>query len=395
MTSAVVNAPQRGWHVPHKGSETLIENDVIFFAGKERGFQLIRLPINQNSDEIFLSFTVDLNNMSADHGFYLNIWGNKVGFCILQNGELVHSNNSYVKDLVITPVRKQVFKITFSNSLTHKSISFGILEAKALNTYFGITSNSSFKLSEFSMKILEWAPKLKEPIVYLDVGARGGLNKTFQKLYLRGECRPIFVEPDEKEAKLLRAQYIDSIVLPVALSNINGDGTLNITKIRGCSSLKEPNMKLLSRYSICPAFEVVKKVNIKLNRFDDIYNDKSNPIDIVKIDVQGHEYEVLLGMQNVLNSAIIIELEAHFLPIYHNQKLLSDMIALLELYDFGLCKVPAQMNFDRELLEVNALFLKRDLNFKNDSYKEKYDFLCNLFNINRYLGGENMVKHLL
>lgn len=90
--------------------------------------------------------------MSAEHKFYLNIWGAKIGFCLRKNGELIHTNDSYVEGLVITAVQHQIFKIAFSNSLTNKSVSFGILEGTGLNLNFETPFDSSFKLSEFSMR---------------------------------------------------------------------------------------------------------------------------------------------------------------------------------------------------------------------------------------------------
>ena len=115
---------------------------------------------------------------------------------------------------------------------------------------------------------------------------------------------------------------------------------------------------------------------------------------MVKIYVQGHEYEVLFDMQNVLDNAIIIELEARLLPIYNNQKLFSYIIALLELCDFGLCSSYPQRNFDWCSIDVNALFLKRDSRHENETYKEERNFLCKFLGINKSFGGEALIKHL-
>ena len=62
---------------------------------------------------------------------------------------------------------------------------------------------------------------------------------------------------------------------------------------------------------------MIKVEVVPLNAVWDRYS--SAPPHFVKIDVQGFEKEVLLGMENLLGDVLCIELEASFLPFYVGQ----------------------------------------------------------------------------
>ena len=56
-------------------------------------------------------------------------------------------------------------------------------------------------------------------------------------------------------------------------------------------------------------------ISVKMISIDEYLSEKSQKIDFVKIDVEGAEYDVLKGMENILNVNPSIELLLEFNPI--------------------------------------------------------------------------------
>lgn len=94
--------------------------------------------------------------------------------------------------------------------------------------------------------------------------------------------------------------------------------------------------EVLQQYSVAPIFSVVGTQETDCVRYDDLFRMQAAPLpDVVKIDVQGFEYEVLLGFGHLLQNCMAIELEAHVVPIYKGQKLLGDLIDILTHWIFS------------------------------------------------------------
>ncbi len=122
---------------------------------------------------------------------------------------------------------------------------------------------------------------------------------------------------------------------PHALGEFNEKRKLYITNHSMCSSLYEPNEKLISLYN---NFEVAYLKSestletISLDHFLDINNIKS--LDFIKIDVQGAELDVFKGGKKILKDILKIVCEVEFIPIYKNQPLFGDVCNFLN--DYGM-----------------------------------------------------------
>jgi hypothetical protein len=133
--------------------------------------------------------------------------------------------------------------------------------------------------------------------------------------------------------------------------------TLNIAKSLGCTSLLHPNALLLSDYSIAPAFAIQRQVTVECVRYDALFMEGKVPQpDVIKIDVQGFEYEVLNGFGGLLNGCLGVQLEAHLYPIYANQKLLGDLVSYLAEFGLVLRHLVPVEHFDGDVVEVDAWF---------------------------------------
>lgn len=102
-----------------------------------------------------------------------------------------------------------------------------------------------------------------------------------------------------------------------------------------CSSLYQPNDKLLEKYQ---NLEMAKLKNISevhtvsLDNFC-LYN-VIEKIDLIKIDIQGGELDVFKGAEKILKDTLFIVSEAQLFPFYINQPLFGDIHNFLIKKDF-------------------------------------------------------------
>ncbi len=164
-------------------------------------------------------------------------------------------------------------------------------------------------LGEFESDVLSFLRSSLGPEaqskVFLDVGANAGNHVLGLASYFR-HCHAF--EPDPRTYKLLEVNVAeqDNITThPIALSNSNGLvefclNNVNTGKshISDCSNDQDPIMG--------------SNVTLQARRLDDL-DLASEPIGLIKIDVEGHEKQVLEGAQSILQTQkpqIMLELLA-------------------------------------------------------------------------------------
>lgn len=207
-----------------------------------------------------------------------------------------------------------------------------------------------------------YEPAADQPLVLVDVGAREGLDEAWAP-HLPG-LQLVMFEPEETEAARIRETLGPGrhVVMDTALADKDGGAELFLTRAIGCSSLLEPDPARLKGYRVAPWFEVTGRTSTRCRRYDSLHAEGRVPApDVIKIDVQGLEYEVLSGFGDLLQSAVAIELEAHFYPFYKGQKLIGDITTLLDQHGFALRNIVPQgyQRFNNELAEMNAFFTTR------------------------------------
>lgn len=233
----------------------------------------------------------------------------------------------------------------------------------------------------------ESAPPDSTRLRFVDVGAMGGLQTKWHP-YLK-RLLPIFFEPNPPEAASLRAQFPDAMVIQAALSNIVGRRNLVITENPTCISLRSPNDAFLSNYEIRPHFKVKEIQEVECSRYDTLHSLGVVPApDAIKLDVQGCEYEVLLGFGSLLQNCVGVELEAHFFPLYRNQRLFHEITSLMSDFGFVLRKLDQNKmaNFDGDLVEVDAFYTKprAAVRLYDPTQRSKFNLLTEVWGLHQY-----------
>jgi FkbM family methyltransferase len=192
----------------------------------------------------------------------------------------------------------------------------------------------------------------------VDVGSAGGIQPKWERHL--SQLNAFLFEPNLSEAEKIRGRYAGQPniqVITKALYDTTATKTLNVTRHPGCTSLLPPNEEFLSTYPIARAFEVVEKPHVFCVRYDELHRQGIVPRpDVLKIDVQGCEFEVLSGFGGLLQGCVGVELEAHLYPLYRGQKLLGDVVELLSRFELVLRKLRPVPHFEGDLVEVDAFF---------------------------------------
>ena len=226
-----------------------------------------------------------------------------------------------------------------------------------------------------------------ERLRLIDVGAMGGVQEKWLP-HLESITAVLF-EPNPDEAEKLRARFSYALVVEAALSNVVGRRNLVITENPTCISLRSPNQEFFSNYEVRPHLRVTGTQEVDCTRYDVLHQQGFVPApDVIKLDVQGCEYEVLLGFGALLQGCLGIELETHFYPVYREQRVLHEIIALLGEYGFVLRKLDQNKmdNFDGDLVEVDAFFTRPRFVVRtyNPVQRRKFDLLTEVWQLAHY-----------
>ena len=176
-----------------------------------------------------------------------------------------------------------------------------------------------------------------DPVIYVDVGAMGGIPMYWRKLgHL---CQAIAFEPDEREFAKLQGSS-QQLYLPYALAEHSRPLTFYVAKDGGKSSVFKPNMEALSSFPDAARYATVNAVHLgeaKVKAMDEalaLHNVRG--VDFIKLDTQGSELAILKGAQSTLPEVFGCEIEVEFCELYQGQPLFADVDCFMRGHGFEL-----------------------------------------------------------
>ncbi len=193
----------------------------------------------------------------------------------------------------------------------------------------------------------------------VDIGANAG--QWISAFMTFAEVRRLEVfEPNPEifaELKRLFAQRPHTRLHNFALGDQAATATFNIIENSGLSSLLMPNEILRQQYA--PAGDVIKQVPVKVIPLDDVLDDEQ-PIDLIKIDVQGFEHAVLRGARTTLQRTRALLIETNFVSHYAGDGSFGTLFNHLDELGFDFWNISAPYRgSEGQALWADAVFLNR------------------------------------
>ena len=180
----------------------------------------------------------------------------------------------------------------------------------------------------------------RESLVILDVGANCGQAACLYRNLFPSSHIWCF-EPQAELCREMENRFRDDpqvSVVPCAVGATEGTADLYVNAKRATSSLLASNSNHLSpSYLALLRNEEIRPVKvITLDSF--VSSKKLDHIDLLKLDIQGGEYEALIGARKLLSESRIdlIYSEVSFVPLYSNQPLFGDLAGYLAKWDYKL-----------------------------------------------------------
>ncbi|UOK43640.1 MULTISPECIES: FkbM family methyltransferase [Flavobacterium] len=204
---------------------------------------------------------------------------------------------------------------------------------------------------------------LKPDSVFIDIGTNKGIY-LYQAEKVVTNGRIIGFEPNKSLVNYIKPLFPKAEIYPFAVSSKSGTAVLNIPK-KG-NGLQD------TRASLEAMGEDVEKVEIQMVTLDGFAKEKSlSKIDVVKIDVEGHEFDSVKGCENILKTIkpiFIIEIElrhAHY-PIH-------------EIFEYIKGFGYEVFYFDRKNLKTVPFDYNQMADFQKDEYLNDFNRYINNF----------------
>ena len=231
----------------------------------------------------------------------------------------------FLPSMIVSAIREQRKKKRFAKRFSYNNGKSYLKEINTLGTTFSIIINP-FRNSGVDEVIYEtgvWEPEIGRQIkkylsnggVFIDIGANIGYHSLFVAKLLGEKIRVHSFEPQHE----IYEQFLESIqknelmnitVYNKALSDHQGDETLYIREENSGGSTLIPVSQMED-------FQIESCLNVSLVTLDS-FKEIFDEVTLIKIDVEGYEYEVFKGGEKLLDTyhpVIIME----FSPVFYVQ----------------------------------------------------------------------------
>lgn len=172
-------------------------------------------------------------------------------------------------------------------------------------------------------------------ITLIDIGASGGLGSRWDNFKTSG----ILVEPDPREIENLRQSLPSNYhLITKALSDSNGIKKFYLYRKQACSSFYPPNKIFTEKFPESERLQVESEIEMETDTLDNQLAALKGSVhlDVLKVDVEGHELSILKGSEQTIRDLIAIELEINFAEVRIGAPMFSEVDVFLREKDFSL-----------------------------------------------------------
>ena len=217
-----------------------------------------------------------------------------------------------------------------------------------------------------------------DPLVYIDAGARGGLEGPWAEIN-DDRLHVIAFEPDPSaSAELADPHNSRREVVSKALWSQAGSVEVHLAEVPSTSSIHPPNWKLLDRYPDPHAAprRTVKRLTVDCVPLDSALEALGRRADFIKIDTQGAEYEILTGATRALADSVFgVIAESWTIEVHQGQRLTGDILNFMhdrgfELFDLSVAAAWYRRSADRlarkekrQIIGLDLLFFREPSRF--------------------------------
>ena len=176
---------------------------------------------------------------------------------------------------------------------------------------------------------------LKIRVADLGAGMHWGntTDGSYRRLYDEGVCFPILFEPLEEAAQRLRTFFGNK---GEVIAEAVGDGnpwSFYETNVPAASGCFLPNCQLVNEFNwFDEPLRVIKTHRLKTRTLDQIF--EHNPIDFLKMDIQGLEKVVIDTSPLTLSKLCVVQTEVDFQELYLGQPLFGEIHEALRKQGF-------------------------------------------------------------
>jgi FkbM family methyltransferase len=190
---------------------------------------------------------------------------------------------------------------------------------------------------------------INAPKTFLEIGSYNGADAVTIANYWNLKPQQCYIiEANPKAYYKIKTNLPDCKVYNFAASNKTEPVTFRVAihpsdEVSGMSSVLH-----------CRILHKVENVVVEGKRIDDFLNEINEKIDLVKIDVEGFAYQVLLGFGDLIDDVDAIQVETEKIACWYEQKTHSDVDEYLVSKNFKLVEIKEdEKNIQYDCLYIN------------------------------------------
>jgi len=204
---------------------------------------------------------------------------------------------------------------------------------------------------------------LNQDSVFVDIGTNKGIY-LYQAEKIIKSGKIFGFEPNQSLVNYIKPLFPKVKLFPLAVSSQTGTSVLNIPK-KG-NGLQD------TRASLETLGDEVEKIEIQIITLDDWSKQQNvSKIDLVKIDVEGHEFDTVKGCKSILENikpTFIIEIE-----LRHAKYEIYEIFDFIKGYGYEV------FYFDRKTLNLKPFEVSQMADFQKDDYLNDFNRYINNF----------------